>query len=123
MTYVDLKPIRAKIAETPEESDHTSIKPRIDHQQQNQTDNPELIAVQPKSLLPFAGYPRSNMPKGLPFRYTDYLELVDSFVSSMRLTLRAAQLCKFIPYSHHLCFQGRIVTRFSISGCLRLLSG
>jgi hypothetical protein len=25
----------------------------------------------------FAGYPRQNMPKGLPFRYTDYLELVD----------------------------------------------
>lgn len=77
LAYVDLNPIRAKMAETPEESNHTSIKQRIDHQQQNQPDNPELIGAQPQSLLPFAGYPRNNMPKGLPFRYTDYLELVD----------------------------------------------
>ena len=28
-------------------------------------------------FLPFAGYPRQNMPKGLPFRLNDYLELVD----------------------------------------------
>ena len=27
--------------------------------------------------MPFAGYPRQDMPKGLPFRLTDYLELVD----------------------------------------------
>ena len=27
--------------------------------------------------MPFAGYPRNNMPHGLPFRLTDYLELVD----------------------------------------------
>ena len=25
----------------------------------------------------FAGYPRENMPDGLPFRLSDYLELVD----------------------------------------------
>ncbi len=27
--------------------------------------------------MPFVGYPRENMLKGLPFRLTDYLELVD----------------------------------------------
>ncbi len=27
--------------------------------------------------MPFVGYPREDMPKGLPFRLSDYLELVD----------------------------------------------
>ena len=27
--------------------------------------------------MPFAGFLRQDMPKGLPFRLTDYLELVD----------------------------------------------
>ncbi len=31
----------------------------------------------PKSLMPFAGNPRVPMPKDLPFRVSDYLELVD----------------------------------------------
>ena len=30
-----------------------------------------------EQLLPFAGNPREDMPAGLPFRLTDYLELVD----------------------------------------------
>jgi hypothetical protein len=33
--------------------------------------------TQPIELLPFAGNPRKNIPEGIPFRYTDYLELVD----------------------------------------------
>ena len=68
MVYVDLNPIRAKMAETPEQSDHTSIKQRIKQ---------ALKAQQPESLLPFAGNPREDMPEGLPFRLPDYLELVD----------------------------------------------
>ena len=68
MVYVDLNPIRAKMAETPEQSDHTSIKQRI-----KQT----LKVQQPESLLSFAGNPREDMPEGLPFRLSDYIELVD----------------------------------------------
>jgi hypothetical protein len=86
MAYVDLNPIRSRMAETPETSDHTSVKLRIQHQTLSSPVNPEAVAAQPSELLPFAGYPRNKMPKGLPFRYSDYLELVDSFASSLRLT-------------------------------------
>jgi len=27
--------------------------------------------------MPFAGNPRKDMPRGLPFKLTDYIELVD----------------------------------------------
>ncbi|KZN50364.1 hypothetical protein N474_24490, partial [Pseudoalteromonas luteoviolacea CPMOR-2] len=68
LAYVDLNPVRAKIAETPEESDHTSIKKRIETAKEGK---------QPKSLMRFSGNPRKYMPKGLPFEFKYYLELVD----------------------------------------------
>jgi len=68
MAYVDLNPVRAEIAKTPEHSAFTSIRLRIKAILNNE---------QPKSLLNFVGNPRKNMPKGLPFRLTDYLQLVD----------------------------------------------
>lgn len=75
MAYVDLNPIRAAMAKTPERSDFTSIKQRIDKGQAASTANHPH--QQPKTLLPFVGNPRQDRPKGLPFRFTDYLELVD----------------------------------------------
>ena len=33
--------------------------------------------MQPKQLERFAGNPRVEMPEGLPYRLTDYVELVD----------------------------------------------
>ena len=36
-----------------------------------------MIGKQPCQLKRFVGYPRANMPAGLPFRLADYLELVD----------------------------------------------
>ena len=60
MAYVDLNPIRAAMATTPEQSDYTSIQERIKYR-----DN--------KGLLPFSD--QGN--EAIPFKLTDYLELVD----------------------------------------------
>ena len=68
MAYVDLNPIRAKIAKTPDTSDFTSIQKRI---------KAAMKGEQPTSLLPFVGNERKDMPKGLMFNAKDYLQLVD----------------------------------------------
>jgi hypothetical protein len=60
MAYVDLNPIRAAMAKTPEQSDYTSIQERILHPQDG-------------SLRPFA----EQDADGIPFNLKDYLELVD----------------------------------------------
>jgi len=75
MVYVDLNPIRAQLATTPEACEHTSVQRRI--KKARQTQLPNAITQQPEQLLPFAGNPRNDMPAGLPFRLNDYLELVD----------------------------------------------
>jgi REP element-mobilizing transposase RayT len=84
LAYVDLNPIRAGMAETPETSDHTSIQERIR----------AMLAggngEQPPGLLPFVGNPREEMPKGLPFRLDDYLELVDWTGRALRDDKRGA---------------------------------
>jgi REP element-mobilizing transposase RayT len=66
MAYVDLNPVRAGMATTPETSDYTSIQQRIQQRPK-----------QPPSLFPFVGNPRKDMPQGLAFSFSDYLELVD----------------------------------------------
>jgi len=62
MAYVDLNPIRAAMAKTPEQSDYTSIQERI---------------LQPANscLRPFTKPGAENT--GIPFELKDYLELVD----------------------------------------------
>lgn len=70
MAYVDLNPIRAKMAKSPETSKHTSIQTRTQAIKQEQN--------QPYQLMPFVGNPRENMPKGIAFSLKDYCELVDT---------------------------------------------
>ena len=76
MAYVDLNPIRAGMANTPEDSAHTSIKTRIEALK-SKGRTPDMIAHQPRRLEPFVGNPRLPMPAGLAYRVEDYLELVD----------------------------------------------
>jgi len=68
MAYVDLNPIRAKIASTPENSDYTSIQRRI---------KAAVEGKQSTSLFPFIGNPKQAMPTGLPFELVDYIQLVE----------------------------------------------
>jgi len=76
MAYVDLNPVRAKMAKTPEESAHTSIKKRCEKAQKSK--QPNRIKSQEKTLYPFVGNPKEHQPEGIQMRLSDYLVLVDA---------------------------------------------
>lgn len=66
MTYVDLNPVRAGLAKTPEASDYTSIQKRVRYAVRS--------TEQPPELMLFTGIAK---PEGLPFSQAAYFELVD----------------------------------------------
>lgn len=77
MAYVDLNPIHANIAETPETSDFTSIQERIAFlkKQKIQTQSQINNSIQPPQLMPF-----NNSCPSMPsinFELADYLLLID----------------------------------------------
>lgn len=79
MTYVDLNPIRANMAQSPENSKFTSIQKRI--------------KIDTKiALMPFIN-PNTNDANGIPFSNSAYLELVDWTGRCIREDKRGA-----IPY-------------------------
>jgi len=68
MAYVDLNPIRAEMAKTPEQSDFTSIQERIQ----------QAIKKKPCDLLGFSDTSDiAQKEKAIPFDHNDYLALVD----------------------------------------------
>ena len=85
MAYVDLNPVRAAMAKTPEASEHTSIRERLTHTFdlaeaiQAQTDQRFLnqFPVALKPLAQFENAHRNEPQHGILFTLKDYLELVD----------------------------------------------
>ena len=75
MAYVDLNPIRAKMAETPESSDYTSVAERIAGLREER-DATDYSPGGRAPLMPFDA--TGSMATAIPFAFDDYLELVDA---------------------------------------------
>ncbi|MCU7805638.1 MAG: transposase [Candidatus Thiodiazotropha sp. (ex Lucinoma borealis)] len=100
MSYVDLNPIRAKIADRAEESDFTSIQERIRHYQKalEQTgDRVEAATTAPVHLLPFVGGEHQEKISGLNFSLPDYLELTDWVGRAIREDKSGAIPSELVP--------------------------
>lgn len=97
MSYVDLNPVRAGMAETLDESDHTSLQRRIrpgsEHEtatEPTQAPSPPGLSIEPDALRPedeLQALPRAPLlpfdatgqfEPAIPFAFEDYLELTDT---------------------------------------------
>jgi len=75
MTYVELNPIRAKMAETPEDSEFTSIKQRVEEDSNKRQDKHEQ-EIKKIALKKFVD--EFNLViNAIPFSFQEYLQLVD----------------------------------------------
>jgi hypothetical protein len=98
MAYVDLNPIRANMATTPEASEYTSIKERIKPtfnpglaaQEQIESQNLLRFSIAAKPLAKFEGNEKNGQHNGILFSLVDYLELVDSTGRIIRPDKRGA---------------------------------
>lgn len=97
MAYVDLNPIRAAIARTPEQSEYTSIKERID--------NPKSL-----NLRPFSG--TDDDTQGMPFSLQSYLELVEWAGRVARSDKRGSIRSELPPIVARLRMDEKHLTRF-----------
>jgi hypothetical protein len=131
MAYVDLNPVRAGLAETPEASDYTSIQERLgqvpasaalesqpesaaaeaDGVTEATTLDAEVLQPEPEvqglaqaSLMPFDSTGRTAW--AIPFAFTDYLELVDWTGRALRCDKRG----------HIAAQQPKILRRLGIDG-------
>jgi REP element-mobilizing transposase RayT len=82
MAYVDLNPIRAGMAETPEESDYTSIQQRLGRDPAGEGEESAsepckdgVAALLRAPLMPFEATGRTEW--AIPYAFDDYLALVD----------------------------------------------
>ncbi len=111
MTYVDLNPIRAKMAETPETSNYTSLKERIkpcfqlDNAVEEQKELKALryFKLPLKSLAQFEGSVKNSYQKGILFSIKDYLELVDYTGRAIVPNKRGAIPLNLPPILERLC--------------------
>lgn len=86
MAYVDLNPVRAKMATSPENSDYTSVKHRLNVVKKGET---------AEGLMPFTQDRQNCSTKSLPFTFHDYMYLLD--MTGMRLAEDDNGVFKYEP--------------------------
>ena len=75
LAYVDLNPVRAGIAETPEASEHTSIQRRIHFDREESGSVTGLLPFSPRSVEEQVN--QAGHASVLPISFDDYLALLD----------------------------------------------
>ena len=92
MAYVELNPIRAMMAETPEKSEFTSIKQRIEADQPVKISEKEKVTVKASSHLLLKKFVAEGhqLKDEIPYHYKEYLELVDWSGRALRKDKRGA---------------------------------
>lgn len=105
MAYVDLNPIRAKVVNTPEQAEFTSIYERIQMvakqlKKKNITTTSSFnlpsfvkqceMLPQPSSLMPFANGKANSKTPCIDFKLADYLQLIDETGRLLREDKRGA---------------------------------
>lgn len=88
MSYVDLNPVRAGLAETPKTSDFTSVQQRID-ERTGDGEQSDTRAEKPK-LMPLDRPCNDTHPNAFAFDTDDYLQLVDWAGRAVREDKRGA---------------------------------
>jgi len=96
MAYVDLNPVRAGIAHSPEESEYTSIHKRLAVVR----GDPE--SLQSVGLMPFRSRSRHNSANYLNFNLRDYLELLDWTGRAIRIDAYGAIQTNLPPIASRL---------------------
>ena len=93
MSYVDLNPIRAGIADTLEASEFTSIRERLLHAARARENGAALSPLEARApvaeLVPFAGEEAAERSdygsqQPLPMRFEDYVGLLQETASAIR---------------------------------------
>ncbi|MBU2714442.1 transposase, partial [Zooshikella harenae] len=119
MSYVDLNPVRAGMAETPEASDFTSIQARMiawaKRQRKNKKQNKSFVRTTklPKQTLPtvpllrFSGNEKQGKPSTISFSSKDYLQLVDWLGRAIRDDKRGAIPSNMPPILERLNINGK----------------
>nr|WP_232199444.1 transposase [Thioalkalivibrio thiocyanodenitrificans] len=91
MSYVDLNPVRAGLADTPEESEFTSIRQRIAELSASSNDPPKIEPEPERPRLMALETPAQDRhPNRFSFSTEDYLELVDWAGRAIREDKRGA---------------------------------
>ena len=130
MAYIDLNPIRANIAKTPETSDYTSIKERIKPcfqldsavDEQIELGSLRYFNVPLKPLSQFEGSVKNVHQKGILFSLTDYLQLVDYTGRAIVPNKRGAIPINTPPILQRLCLDRKTWLEGAINFEKRYLS-